>query len=106
MPIEFPGNEPEYNAQNLTLRFAAVVDGARVPCAISVEALEDHFGADRGTLDVWLRAFAAGRAMIEAVARQHLALSPDRAVLLKSGHFPPGSALTGYRKTPIYARPV
>lgn len=67
------------------------VDGERVPCAISVEALEDHFGADTNDTDGWRRAFDAGRERIEAVAREHLLISNGTPVLLKSGHFPPGN---------------
>lgn len=45
MNIRFLPDAPDYRSTNLTIEFAALVDGRRVPCAISVEALEDHFGA-------------------------------------------------------------
>lgn len=90
MIIRFPADAPRYRGANLTVVFPALVDGARVPCAISVEALEDHFGAAPATRDAWMQAFDAGRAHIEAVARAHLELSNGSPVLLKSGHFPPG----------------
>lgn len=90
MKIDFPTDAPLYRDTNLTVVFAALVDGERVPCAISVEALEDHFGARAASLDAWMRAFDAGRPHIEAVARAHLELSNGLPVLLKSGHFPPG----------------
>ena len=45
MDIRFLPDAPDYRDANLTVEFAAIVDGRRVPCAISVEALEDHFGA-------------------------------------------------------------
>ncbi|PXW27273.1 DUF1488 domain-containing protein [Paraburkholderia caballeronis] len=93
MKIQFPADAPLYRDANLTVVFAALVDGERVPCAISVEALEDHFGAGGASLDAWLRAFDAGRARIEAVARAHLEISNGSPVLLKSGHFPPGSVV-------------
>jgi hypothetical protein len=38
MNILFPADSPAYRDENLTVVFAAVVDGERVPCAISVEA--------------------------------------------------------------------
>jgi hypothetical protein len=91
MEIRFPADAPAYRDFNLTLVFPALVDGERVPCAISVEALEDHFGADANDTDGWRRAFDAGRERIEAVAREHLLISNGTPVLLKSGHFPPGN---------------
>jgi hypothetical protein len=90
MDIRFLADAPACRASNLTVVFRALVDGETVPCAISVEALEDHFGAraeDRGD---WMRAFDAGRVQIEAVAREHLQISQGHPVLLRSGHFPPG----------------
>jgi len=90
MKIHFPTEAPLYRDANLTVVFAALVDGERVPCAISVEALEDHFGAHGASRDAWMRAFDAGRPRIEAVARTHLEISNGSPVLLKSGHFPPG----------------
>ncbi|MFX1672541.1 DUF1488 domain-containing protein [Paraburkholderia sp. A2WS-5] len=94
MDIRFPSEAPSWHDANLTVGFPALVDGARVPCAISVEALEDHFGALSAGRDAWMQAFDAGRARIEAVARAHLELSNGTPVLLKSGHFPPGTLLS------------
>jgi hypothetical protein len=90
MDIRFSSDAPLYRDSNLTVVFAALVDGAHVPCAISVEALEDHFGAPAASRDASMKAFDAGRAHIEQVARAHLELSNGTPVLLKSGHFPPG----------------
>lgn len=90
MKIHFPADAPLYRDANLTVVFPALVDGAPVPCAISVEALEDHFGAHAASRDAWIRAFDEGRPQIEAVARAHLEISNGLPVLLKSGHFPPG----------------
>jgi hypothetical protein len=91
MDIRFPADAPAYRDSNLTVVFPALVDGEPVPCAISVEALEDHFGAYSEDLEGWMRAFDAGRPRIEAVAREHLQISNGTPVLLKSGHFPPGN---------------
>lgn len=93
MHIDFPADAPAYRDVNLTIEFPAFVDGARVRCAISVEALEDHFGAVTHDRDGWIRAFDAGRARILETAREHLMLSNGSPVLLKSGHFPPGNVL-------------
>lgn len=90
MNIRFLSDTPVYRDSNLTVVFAALVDGARVPCAISVEALEDHFGARAPSRDASMQAFDAGRTRIEQVARAHLELGNGTPVLLKSGHFPPG----------------
>ncbi len=61
MEIRFPADAPAYRDSNLTVVFPALVDGEPVPCAISVEALEDHFGAYSEDLEGWMRAFDAGR---------------------------------------------
>lgn len=91
MEIRFPSDAPAWRSSNLTVVFPALVDGERVPCAISVEALEDHFGVASKDRDGWIHAFDAWRPRIEAVARDHLQISHGTPVLLKSGHFPPGS---------------
>jgi hypothetical protein len=93
MNIHFPADAPAYRETNLTIVFSALVDGEQVPCAISVEALEDHFAVESCDSRGWIRAFDAARARIEAVAREHLRVSNGTPVLLKSGHFPPGPAL-------------
>jgi hypothetical protein len=93
MEIRFPADAPAYRDSNLTVVFRALVDGETVPCAISVEALEDHFGACSEDREGWMRAFDAGRGHIEAVAREHLQISNGTPVLLKSGHFPPGNVV-------------
>ena len=94
MQIRFLADAPLYRDSNLTVVFAALVDGEPVPCAISVEALEDHFGASPEGRYAWMRAFNAGRDRIEAVAREHLRISNGTPVLLKSGHFPPGDMIS------------
>lgn len=91
MNIQFPADAPAYRDTNLTVVFPALVDGERVPCAISVEALEDHFGVESYDSHGWIRAFDAARPKIEAVAREHLSITRGAPVLLKSGHFPPGA---------------
>lgn len=93
MNIQFPPDAPDYRSANLTIAFDALVDGERVACAISVEALEDHFDAQSFDSGGWIRAFDAGRPRIEAVAREHLRVSKGTPVLLKSGHFPPGKVI-------------
>ncbi|RKP44246.1 DUF1488 domain-containing protein [Pararobbsia silviterrae] len=112
MQIEFPDSRPAYRSDNLTVSFVAHVDGRRVACAITVEALEDHFGADVADATevadarAWLHAFDRGRIAIEAAARQHLMLSNAASILLKSGHFPPGPVTTVFRARSVHARPA
>jgi hypothetical protein len=100
MEIRFSAHAPAYRGSNLTVVFDALVDGQCVPCAISVEALEDHFGVRSNDTEGWVSAFEAGRPRIEAVAREHLRISNGAPVLLKSGHFPPGDALPRSRNAP------
>jgi hypothetical protein len=102
MDIHFPERPPVYSATNLTVVFPALVDGHRVECAISVEALEDHFGVESTNEVGWLRAFDRGRACIEQAARFLLEVSAGAPVLLRSGHFPPGAAAVGV--SPIASR--
>lgn len=92
MQIDFPAEAATYRDSNLTVEFDAVVDGERVRCAISVEALEDHFSVLSNDREGWIRAFDQGRACILETARKHLKLCHGHPVLLKSGHFPPGDA--------------
>ncbi|KVD78963.1 hypothetical protein WI89_29390 [Burkholderia ubonensis] len=67
MRISFPADPPAYCGPDLVLTFPAFVEGGRVRCAITAEALEDHFGA------------ASPRVMLEAIG--------GRPVLLHSGVF-------------------
>ena len=47
MQISFPVEQPTYCGLDLALAFPALVEGRRVRCAITAEALEDH-RRDRG----------------------------------------------------------
>ena len=87
MQIHFPDDEPVYDGANLVIRFTAQVDRAPVTCAITVEALEDHFGAE-STLEAGvLVAFKKGRKRIHAVCAQALKDNGGAAVVLHSGLF-------------------
>ncbi|MGI4860482.1 MAG: DUF1488 domain-containing protein [Janthinobacterium lividum] len=87
--VNFSSAPAWYRADNLTVVFPARVGEREVECAISVEALEDHFDVASTDAPGWLAAFARNRAAIEERARCHLLLDAGRPVLLKSGHFPP-----------------
>ncbi|HDR8858667.1 DUF1488 domain-containing protein [Burkholderia territorii] len=77
---------PEFDGAALQMRFVVDVDGKPLTCAITVEALEDHFGA-RSALEADLRdAFERGRARIEAACEEVLA-DGKGGVELHSGYF-------------------
>ena len=85
MLITFPQVPPYYRATDLAVAFQAKVDNKPIECAISVEALEDHFGAASARQDDVLDAFSTNRAEIEAVARELLHADPGTAPLIRSG---------------------
>jgi len=87
MHITFSDDAPRFDGANLTVRFAARVDGEPVNCAISAEALEDHFGAPSPLEDDLLRAFQRGQARIRSVCAEALDQNQGGAVLLHSGLF-------------------
>ena len=54
MQIAFP-RERQLTFDDSGVDFPAIVDGRRIPCRISGEALDDHFNAEReGTLHAFL----------------------------------------------------
>jgi hypothetical protein len=87
MNIVFPADAPRYRADNLTVVFPALVDGRQIDCAISVEALEDHFNVASIDESGWLAAFSASRDAIHTCARRHLLIDAHGVLLLRSGHF-------------------
>ncbi|MGS0895397.1 DUF1488 domain-containing protein [Burkholderia stagnalis] len=79
-------DEPAFDGARLQLRFAVDIGDRRAICAITAEALEDHFGA-RSALEADLRdAFERGRARIAAACAAMLADS-EGGVTLHSGYF-------------------
>ena len=87
MNIAFPAERPAYHADRPELTFDAVVDGARVGCAITAEALKDHFGAASLREPDLVSAFDAHRAAIEAAAARMLEETRGQPVVLHSGFF-------------------
>ncbi|MFM0489163.1 DUF1488 family protein [Paraburkholderia graminis] len=87
MKIHFPDECPEYCARDLVIAFPAQVDDTRVQCAISAEALEDHFGAASLREEDLLAAFESNRRRIEHAARNLLNEIGAKPVLLHSGYF-------------------
>lgn len=87
MRIEFERGAPQYRGWNMTVGFPARVDGVPVDCSISIEALEDHFGAASIAQADTVGAFLLHRKAIERVARRMLRATATRQLLLHSGHF-------------------
>ena len=85
--VTFPDDAPAFDGAQVVVRFIAVVNGVSLSCAITAEALEDHFGA-RSTLEAeLLRAFAEGRERIHEVCKRAIEASGGAAVVLRSGLF-------------------
>jgi Protein of unknown function (DUF1488) len=87
MQINFPDDEPAFDGANLTVRFMARVDGEAVICAITAEALEDHFGADSALETDLMTAFDKGRQRIRSVCAEALDQNEGAGVVLHSGLF-------------------
>lgn len=87
MHISFPSCAPEYCARDLVLAFPALVDDQPVQCAITAEALEDHFGARSLREEDLIAAFTAHRFDIERAAQRMLSEVGGKPVLLHSGYF-------------------
>ncbi|OXI78067.1 hypothetical protein CFB50_37775 [Burkholderia sp. AU33423] len=96
---------PVFDGAELQLCFVVDVDGEPQTWAITVEALEDHFGA-RSALEADLRdAFEQGRARIEAACADVLGDSNGNGnggMVLHSGYFraPAGRARAGLSRSP------
>lgn len=87
MHITFTDDAPVFDGSSLTVHFNARVDGEPVGCAISAEALEDHFGADSPLEDALIGAFERGRARIRSVCAEALDQNGGASVILHSGLF-------------------
>jgi hypothetical protein len=87
MHITFSNDAPSFDGANLTVRFIANVAGEPVECAITAEALEDHFGAESPLEDALIGAFEKGRARIRSVCAEALDQNNGAGVLLRSGLF-------------------
>ncbi|MBB5446600.1 hypothetical protein HDG38_005236 [Paraburkholderia sp. WSM4177] len=87
MHITFPDDEAAFDGANLTVRFLARVDGEPVVCAITAEALEDHFGAESALEAALMSAFDRGRQRIRSVCAEALDQNNGEGVVLHSGLF-------------------
>ncbi|MEW9581423.1 DUF1488 domain-containing protein [Paraburkholderia sp. DGU8] len=87
MQISFPDDKPAFDGANLLVRFTARVDGEAVVCAITAEALEDHFGAESALEAALMEAFEKGRQRIRSVCAEALDQNQGEGVVLHSGLF-------------------
>ncbi len=82
--LDFQREEPVYHPSRMVVTFQAVDDAKKIACAISREALEDHFGGNRRDP---VAAFKANRVAIEQLARRKYLrgeLEPDGSVLIRT----------------------
>lgn len=89
MNINFP-KKSTFDLQHRTVLFPFVVDGHEGTAAISLEALQDHFGAPAGTQadrTAFLKPFEENRPHIEELAEKLIGMGARGDVLLKSEYF-------------------
>lgn len=87
MNIIFSDRLPHYDANRLTLTFPATAGELQVECAITAEALEDHFGAASLREADLREAFLAHRDAIERAAARMIDATQSEAITLHSGYF-------------------
>jgi hypothetical protein len=86
MQIHFADMAPTFDGSNLRMHFIVERDGEPLDCAITAEALEDHFGAE-SALEASLReAFERGRSRIFAACADAIR-ETGGSVVLHSGSF-------------------
>lgn len=87
MKITFPLETPAYIEVDPALAFPAVVNGMRLECSITAEALEDHFGAASIREEDLQHAFDAHNHTIHVATRRILTELGAMPVVLHSGYF-------------------
>jgi len=82
--LDFQQEEPAYNANRMVVTFQGADGVKQIPCAISREALEDHFGGNRKDP---VAVFKANREAIEQLARRKYLcreLEADGSLLIRT----------------------
>jgi hypothetical protein len=85
--LTFDGSTARYDFSRDTVTFVGAAFGSAVQCAISREALDDHFGTDGVDNNGRVEAFQKSRPKIERlVRRKYLSWPPEEpeCVLLKT----------------------
>lgn len=78
-----------WDSDRMVVTFPAEIDGRKVPCSISIEALEDHFSADYSNP---LAFFDTNRSKIESIAEDVIRLEhfePDGSILIRTKDISP-----------------
>ncbi|WP_322071781.1 DUF1488 family protein [Paraburkholderia bannensis] len=86
MDIHYRNEPPQFDGANLQMHFIAEVDGEPLDCAITAEALEDHFGAQSALEGPLPEAFQRGQTRIRAVCTRAIEQGAG-PVVLHSGRF-------------------
>jgi transcriptional regulator with XRE-family HTH domain len=84
--LEFPNSKEKYDSERGVIVFTGVDRGKKVKCAISFEALDDHFENGQNPL----KNFIKNRAIIENEAKRKYLnnnLENDGSILIKSDDF-------------------
>lgn len=80
LDLEFSAPRVQYDLDRDVVTFSGEAGGGLVHCAVSGEALEDHFGADGVDQDGRLKIFRAHRSVFEKMARTKYVAWPVDAV--------------------------
>jgi len=86
MDIHFVDDTLTFDGSSMRMHFVVERDGEPVKCAITVEALEDHFGAESALEASLRKAFERGRSRILAACADAMN-ETGGAVVLHSGAF-------------------
>jgi hypothetical protein len=98
MDLEFDNAPPRYDVGRDVMAFTARTLGGQVACAISREALDDHFGSDGLDKEGRMQAFLRHRTKIEQIARAKYLNAPIEepdAVLVKTSDIPGAAKRSG-----------
>jgi len=87
MRIDYPNDEPVFDGAQMVVRFSVSVDGVPLACAVTAEALEDHFGASSPLPEHILAAYHEGIERIRSVCTRAIEANDGAAVVLRSGLF-------------------
>lgn len=89
MALTFPRQIRGWDLRRNTVNFLGEDDAQPRPCAISMEALVEHFGAGKGSKQSCLAAFDRWRSAIHQKASdKYDAQVQKAAVLLRASDFP------------------
>jgi hypothetical protein len=86
MIIHYADNALTFDGSSMRMHFVVECDGELLSCAITAEALEDHFGAESALEAALREAFERGRSRILAVCADAIK-ETGGSVVLHSGSF-------------------